>query len=78
MYAAPKAAKKLSGQRICVTGADGNLYLLAILKAMREFIGEEMRGLICTELRLEKKIEAARTIFPEHKEKLKGSLVKIE
>jgi hypothetical protein len=49
-----------------------NFYLLSVLKAMFEFIGEEMKGNCCSELRLVKKIEAARTLFPEHRKDLRN------
>jgi len=52
--------------------AGGNLYLIAITKAMYEFVQEEARGNINTELRLTKKIEAARTLFPEDKSQLRN------
>ena len=70
-----KATKKLSGQYIQVTGADKNLYMLSLMKAMREFLIEETKGNIFTELRLTKKIEAARTLFPESKQDLRSSVI---
>jgi prophage antirepressor-like protein len=78
MYATRQAAEKLAGQYILITGADDNLYLLSILKAMREFIIEEASGHICTELRLVEKIEAARTLFPEQKKWTEKHNVKIQ
>lgn len=46
-----------------------NLYLSCLLKATKEFIEEEIEGHCCTELRLIKKIEAARTLFPEERKR---------
>ena len=69
-YINEQVVEKLSSQASSVTGADDNLYLHSILKAFREFLAEEKQGNICTELRLTKKIEAARTLFPEEKKRL--------
>ena len=77
IYATPQAADKIIGQYINVTGADDNLYLLSIFKAFREFIGEELIGNICTELRFVKKYEAAKTLFPEDRKNLRNMNVKI-
>lgn len=44
-----------------------NPYLFSIVKAMQEFLMEEMKGYISSELRLMNKIEAARKLFPEEK-----------
>ena len=44
-----------------------NLYSYALNKAYKEFLKEERLGQIYTELRLTKKIEAARLLFPEYK-----------
>ena len=64
-------AKSKDGQYIKITGADDNLYLFSILKAFREFIGEEIKENSFTELRLTKKISAARALFPEDMKSLK-------
>lgn len=44
-----------------------NPYLYSIVKAMQEFLMEEMKGYISSELRLMNKIEAARKLFPQEK-----------
>ena len=44
-----------------------NPYLYSIVKAMQEFIIEEMKDNTCSELRLMSKIEAARKLFPQEK-----------
>jgi hypothetical protein len=77
-YATPQAAETLSGQYICITGADDNLYLHSILKAFREFIIEETRGHCFHELRFVKKYEAACTLFPEHKNDLRENHITIK
>ena len=74
---ANQSDEKPTGQYIWVTGADGNLYLLSILKAMREFINEEISGSICNELRLINKLEAACTLFPEDRRKINKMNVKV-
>ena len=48
-----------------------NLYAISLFKAFKEFLVEEVSGNICSELRLAKKIEAARTLFPEHRRDLR-------
>jgi hypothetical protein len=48
-----------------------NLYLIAVLKAMREFIQEECNGNCSSDLRLMKKIESARILFPEDRMNLR-------
>jgi prophage antirepressor-like protein len=79
MYVETKTAeKKLSGQYIRVTGADGNLYLYSILKAMREFLIEETKGNCFHELRFVEKFKAAYTLFPEHKKDLRNGNITIE
>ena len=60
--------------RLNLTGVRFNAYLYSLRKAFREFITEETRGYCCTELRLTKKIEAARLLFPEDRGKLHQSL----
>ena len=77
MYATQQAAEALTGQYIHVTGADGNLYLYFLLKAMCEFLVEETKGNVFTEKRLVKKFEAAWTLCPEEKKKLRNINVKI-
>ena len=77
MYATPQAAAELTGQHIQVTGADGNLYLFFILKAMREFIEEETKGRICHELRFVEKFKAACMLCPEDKKKMRNINVKV-
>jgi prophage antirepressor-like protein len=72
-----ETAEKLSGQYVCVIGADGNLYLFSILKAMREFILEETKGYTSSELRLTEKIKAARILFQEDRDGLRGNKVRI-
>jgi len=72
-----KNHEKLSGLYIHVTGADGNMYMFSILKAIREFIGEEVKGNIFTELRLSSKIDAARKLFPEDKRSLRTVNAKV-
>jgi len=76
-YATPQAAKNLTGQLLQVTGADGNLYLLSILKAMRELIIEDTQGNVFNELRFVQKFEAANTLFPEHKRELRNGGVEV-
>jgi len=71
------SAKILTGQYIQVTGAEGNMYMISILKAMNEFVGEEIVGNCFTEDRLTKKIEAAITLFREDHEKLRSCRIKI-
>lgn len=65
------------GQSLTVIRAGGNIFVRALLKSFKEFILEEARGEICTELRLTKKIEAARLLFPEAKQILIRSNVEI-
>ena len=77
MYTTPQATEKLTGQYIQITGADGNLYLYFILKAVSEFIKEETSGCICSELRLVKMIEAARTVVKEDRKSLRNINVKV-
>jgi len=55
-----------------------NLYLISLAKAWKEFIEEEAQGNTFTELRLMKKIEAARELFPEDKKTMRLSLNEIE
>lgn len=71
------SAERLTGHYVQVTGADDNLYMLSLFKAFREFIGEELIGNICTELRFVKKYEAAKTLFPEHRKNLRNTNVKV-
>jgi len=52
-------------------------YLYSLRKAIFEFLKEETCGNIFTELRLVKKIEAARTLFPESKKSLIGKTVSL-
>lgn len=47
-----------------------NPYLYSLVKAMQEFLFEEMKGYAFSEVRLTKKIEAARQLFPQEKQKL--------
>jgi len=47
-----------------------NLYLFSVLKAMREFVEEEVNGNCFSEKRLISKIESARMLFPQDREKL--------
>ena len=56
--------------RLDLTGVRSNVYLYAIRKAFREFLLEESKGFICSEIRLTKKIEAAQLLFPEHRKEL--------
>ena len=70
------SAKILTGQYIQVTGAEGNMYMISIMKAMNEFVGEEIVGNCFTEVRLTKKIEAAITLFREDHEKLRSCRIK--
>ncbi|MDR0572890.1 MAG: hypothetical protein LBG96_02475 [Tannerella sp.] len=51
-----------------------NLYLVSVVKAMREFIQEECNGNISSDLRLMKKIESARLLFPEDRMNLRKIL----
>ena len=77
-YNTPQSARTLTGEYVQITGAEGNLYMFSIFKAFREFVGEEVRGNAFTELRLNKKIEAARTLFHEEAKKLRNNNVKIQ
>jgi len=52
-----------------------NLYAISLLKAFKEFFEEEVSGNMNSELRLTKKIEAARTLFPEHRRELRNVAV---
>ena len=56
-----------------LTGVRSNTYLYSLRKAFREFISEECSGYCYSELRLTKKIEAARLLFPEDMKKLDRS-----
>lgn len=47
-----------------------NPYLYSLVKAMQEFLLEEMKGYLHSELRLAKKIEAARTLYPGEREEM--------
>ncbi len=47
-----------------------NPYLYAIVKAMQDFLLEEMQGNLHSELRLKSKIEAARQLFVQEREDL--------
>ena len=60
-----------TGNQFNFGNAGGNLYLIAIAKAMYEFIEEESKGQIFTEVRLTEKIEAARVLFPDYKKMLR-------
>lgn len=44
-----------------------NPYLYAVVKAMQEFLLEEMQGNSFSEVRLNSKIEAARQLFTQEK-----------
>ena len=44
-----------------------NYYVIAILKAVKEFLEEERQGQAYSELRLMEKIKAARLLFGEDK-----------
>ena len=60
----------LYGQYLYAVGkeVDKNLYLISIFRAFFEFLCDERKGYNFNELRLTKKIEAARLLFPqEHK-----------
>jgi hypothetical protein len=71
-------SEKLTGQYIQVTGADSNLYLLLILKAMREYIQDECNGyLISSDTRLVNKIESARMLCDEDRMNLVNINIKI-
>ncbi|MCL1933520.1 MAG: hypothetical protein FWF53_06905 [Candidatus Azobacteroides sp.] len=53
--------------------AEENYYIAAIMKAMREFIQDECQGhFISSDERLMNKIEAARILFPEDRQKLRN------
>ena len=62
---------------VSITGVS-NRIVHAYRKAFYEFLIEETRGYIFTELRLTKKIEAARLLFPEDKQKVRGLNVTIK
>lgn len=47
-----------------------NKYLLSLISAFSEFLEEECDGIRCSEIRLAQKIEAARTLFANDKDKL--------
>ena len=47
-----------------------NPYLYAVVKAMQDFLLEEMQGNLHSELRLKSKIEAARQLFVQEREDL--------
>lgn len=51
-----------------------NLYIVAIAKAMKEFVVEECCENNFSEVRLMKKIEAARTLFGDERKLLKTIL----
>ena len=53
-----------------------NPYLYAIRKSFAEFLQEETRDIISSDLRLSKKIEAARMLFPEARQELRRKTVK--
>ncbi|MCL2289167.1 MAG: hypothetical protein FWC34_00450 [Bacteroidetes bacterium] len=78
MYVNEQVVEKLSGQNIKITGADNNFYLLSILKAFRDFIGEEGKGYLNSIPTFVKKIEAAQTLFPEDKMSLRNKNVKVQ
>jgi len=61
----------------CVEGCNNlnNLYVLSLFKAFKEFIVEEVKGNIYSEARLNKKIEAARMLFPEHRRDLRSVMI---
>lgn len=52
----------------------GNLYLVAILKATKEFLSEEAQNNSYSEIRLVEKIKAARLLFGEDKKSLRAIL----
>ena len=62
---------------IIVTGANDNLYMFSILKAVQEFIAEDINGSQFAELRLADKIEASRTLFREQKQGLRSQAVSV-
>jgi hypothetical protein len=51
------------GKKQDLNGKKDELYYQAILMAFKQFIDEEQKGNIYTELRLMKAIEAARTLY---------------
>ena len=55
-----------------------NPYLFALRKSFHEYLSEETKGNIFSELRLTKKIEAARLLYPESLKALRGLTVKIK
>ena len=54
-----------------------NPYLYALRKSFYEFLVEETRGHLFSDLRLKNKIEAARLLFPEARMNLRCKTVKI-
>ena len=62
---------------VTLTGVK-NPYLYSIRKSFKEFLQEETRGILSSDLRLTKKIEAARLLFPQSRDELRGLTVKIK
>ena len=63
---------------IIVTGANDNMYMFSILKAVQEFIAEDVKGNRFAELRLANKIEASRTLFEEQRQDLRTQAVTVK
>ena len=75
----PAAEKQAARQSITVTITGANIrYIHAIRKAVYEFMQEETRLLVFSELRLLNKIRAARLLFRDDRKALQGLTVKIK
>ena len=76
MYKTMKSNKKSASKppMLELTGVSRNIYLYCIRKAFRAFLNEETRGYAFSDARLQHRIEAARLLFPEDRERLREFL----
>ena len=70
-------AENLTGQFVQIIGADGNIYVFSIMKAIREFLVEESKATIYSEIRLADKLKAARMLFSENRLELRNVNMKV-
>ena len=73
----PKETGETKSITVTITGVS-NRIIHAYRKIFWEFLVEESRGHIFSELRLTKKIEAARLLYPEARRELRGLTVTLK
>lgn len=67
----------VSGLYVRLIGGDENMYLISLFRAFNTFLVEDVKGQLHTELRLTEKIKAARLLFGNDRQPLRGGNIKI-